>query len=158
MGNGGSGDEWTGGVEQELAPGVRALEHTADVGFEVEAGSLPELFMRAAFGLVELTREGAVPAAVGDVAPNVKTLELQASDLPGLLAAWLRELLYLDEVGGFGFVTADFEVLQAERLRAHVTGGRDPRRPVREIKGVTYHQLEMGRIGETWRARVYFDV
>jgi len=66
--------------------------------------------------------------------------------------------LYLDEVGGFGFVTAEFEVLEAERLRARVTGGRDARHPVRELKGVTYHQLEMGRIGETWRARVFFDV
>lgn len=38
-------------------PGVRALEHTADVGLEVEGGNLQELFLRGSLGAMWLVLE-----------------------------------------------------------------------------------------------------
>ena len=38
-------------------PGVRGLEHTADVGLEVEGADLPEIFLRGALGAMWLVLE-----------------------------------------------------------------------------------------------------
>lgn len=38
----------------ELSPGVGPLDHTADVGIEVRAPTLPELFRRAVAGMLVL--------------------------------------------------------------------------------------------------------
>lgn len=163
---------------------VTELSHTADVGFEVEAGSPEELFELAAAGLlraVGLDRPGApgdggqgaeagreagdLPPGSGASRPEGEAEELRLSrpDLDRLLVDWLRELLYR--------TTRDMEVPEAavERvevpadgpasLRARVrwrpAGGREPER---EIKGVTYHGLEVRERDGGWHARVVLDV
>jgi SHS2 domain-containing protein len=110
-------------------PGVSGVEHTADLGLEVEAPTLPELFRRGALGamwlvlerdavwrgpagppeerawdppLEEGARDG--PARVGDPAPSVqehRTLELVDEEISSLFRSWLRALLYWEETEGF---------------------------------------------------------
>lgn len=143
------------GEPEGFPSGVAALEHTADVGLEVTASMLPELFTRAAEGAMALVYGGA--PGVGAAAER-RTLRLEAPDRAGLLHAWLRELLYLREVEGFAFRDADFSELSERALVAEVSGGEAGREAEREIKGVTWHGLfvEGGKHG--WRARVIFDV
>ncbi|MBI4521387.1 MAG: archease [Gemmatimonadetes bacterium] len=133
-------------------PGVRQIEHTADVGIEVEAPERGELLRRAALGMTALILE-APPSPIEE-----RTLELTAADLPSLLMAWLRELLYWHEVEGFAFADAAFLEISDMHLRAAVRGGPDPVTPAREIKGVTYHNLVAQPRGDGWYARVIFDV
>lgn len=145
----------------ELSPGVREIEHTADLGIEVEAASLAELFRRAAAGTMALVREEVgpdEPAAPSQRAAGERLVWLEAEDTGGLLVRWLRELLYLQEVEGFVYRDATFERLEASRLRARVRGEADPSPPVRELKAVTYHGLEVRREDGRWRARVIFDI
>lgn len=167
------------GQGDSLSPGVRALDHTADVGFEVRASSLPELFRRAALGMLALLYEeeeayGSAPSAPlsgaaagsegvpGDrrlAGPDSsRLLELEALDRAGLLADWLRELLYLHEVHGLDYREADFLELEAGRLKATVRLASERRAPVRELKGVTYHGFELAAEPHGWRAVVIFDV
>ena len=154
-------------VEKEMERAVREIEHTADLGMEVEADTLPELFTRAAFGMMELVRgdEGADVQAGGDSSSRRSAgesrsvaLDLPKDDLDTLLVRWLRELLYLQEVDGFVYGEADFERLDASGLRALVTSRTDPEPQVRELKGVTYHGLEVERTDDGWRASVIFDI
>ncbi|MEN8377073.1 MAG: archease [Gemmatimonadota bacterium] len=154
----------------ELLPGVRAIEHTADLGLDIEAPTLPELFHRAAAGMFMLVlgREEAGEAeadqAPGEApsagnADTVRSLSLSAVDLPALLVAWLRELLYLHQVEELTYASADFETLdEAGSLKAQVKLAPASPETVREIKGVTYHQLAVVRQDGGWRARVVFDV
>lgn len=141
--------------------GVRALDHTADVGLVVDAPDLPALFTRAALGMEWLlgenieavTRMGRGPARAGDV-----DITLYAPELPVLLADWLRELLYLRQVRGRRFESARFQELSGTALLARIRLA-PAGEPVREIKGVTYHGLEADRApGGGWRARVIMDV
>lgn len=134
-------------------PGVTALEHTADVGIEVEAWGVDELFLRAAQGMAHLILEHELPAP-----SQTRRMSLTATDRPALLREWLRELLYWHETEGFTLSRATFHVLDATRLEAIVMGGPDPCGPVREIKGVTLHGLAATQRGEGWYARVIFDV
>jgi SHS2 domain-containing protein len=147
--------------------GVTGLDHMADVGLIVRAPTLEDLFRRAADGMMALLVGGADEEATGDQrrpspargdAPGTeREVALDAPDLEALLVAWLRELLFLFQVRGFGCAAAHFEALSATRLKAHVSGGPSAE-AVMELKGVTYHALAVRREGDGWFARVVFDV
>ena len=161
---------------------VTELEHTADAGLLVRATNMPELFERAAAAAVALAQGD--EAGRSDVSeervPGTRSVELQASaeasplpDDPSegadegirawhgvelLLARWLTEILYLLEVQHFEARDVTFSLLEPRRLRAVVHGVEGAPPGVREIKGVTYHGLEVSPDGEGWRARVIFDL
>lgn len=139
-------------------PGVIPMDHTADVGFELEAPDPAELFRRAAAGLMYLILER-VPERTGER----RELRISSPDLPGLLRDWLRELLYWHEAEGFAAASVEIGALSpgdggGAELEATVRGGPDEEPPVREIKGVTLHRLAAEARGDGWYGRVIFDV
>jgi protein archease len=163
-----------------LAPGVRAIEHTADIGMDVQAGSLADLFHHAALGMSAFLHEGedsAVQTATrsaarppeSDAAPSSdvepvlpggprRELNLEADDVASLLVQWLRELLYLHDVHGLAYRSAEFRRIDGTRLQAVVALAPDEGPEARELKGVTYHELQVEAEKDGWRARVIFDV
>lgn len=147
------------GPTMTTGEGVRELDHTADIGFEVEAASLDRLFRLAAGGLVSALGVAADPGA----RPRGDRLELERGDLERLLVAWLRELLHR--------AMAEHRVPEVESIRVERGDGTTPSSlaarlawapwaegPVREIKGVTYHGLRVRERGDGWHARVVLDV
>jgi SHS2 domain-containing protein len=140
-----------------LLPGVRALDHTADVGLELSAADLPELVNRAALGLswLLLEREASGPS-------EERPLRVIAESAASLLREVLRELLWWHESEGLaarGFT--DVRVRESPpglELSASAHLVRDEGVPVREIKGVTLHGLTAEPRGNGWYARVIFDV
>jgi len=158
-------------AEDQLPPGIREIDHTADIGMEIEAASLEELFRRAATGMMALVRDSGEASpdrrldespAGATASPAVRSLRIELDgdepDVAGLLVRWLRELLYLQEVAGFVYRDATFQRLDGSGLRASVRRHPEPSRRIRELKGVTYHGLAVERAGDRWRARVIFDV
>jgi SHS2 domain-containing protein len=142
-------------TETGAPEGVEPLDHTADVGYDVTAGTLEELFGRAAVGAVWL--------ALGCLPPEgseVRRLELEGESLAGLLRAWLREVLFWQEVEGFALSeVSDIEIEpEGARLEARVLGGPPLEDPEREIKGVTWHGLAVQATPDGWTARIIFDV
>jgi SHS2 domain-containing protein len=138
-------------------PGVRTLDHTADVGIEVDAPDLPELVRRAALGLTWLLLEREASGAMDE-----RSLKIEAFTRPTLLRDVLRELLWWHE--SEGLCTADvvnISVTQSKRGFTFTAVARLVRvrgAPVREIKGVTLHGLAAERRGDDWYGRVIFDV
>jgi SHS2 domain-containing protein len=137
----------------EIAPGVRELDHTADVGIAVTASEPTELFRRAALGMARLMREEG-----GSGRSAERVVELPADSLDLLLVSWLAELLYLDEVEGFVFEDAAFVQLGDGGLKATVVGRIEAEIPERQLKGVTYHGLLLEPDAGGWQARVIFDI
>ncbi|MFH1762717.1 MAG: archease [Gemmatimonadota bacterium] len=158
--------------EETPIPGVRGLDHTADLGLEIRAPGLPELFRRAALGVMWLVLEDQSGHAVDDPLPTggerSKSVELNEEELSTLLRSWLRMVLYWDETEGFVAVDASLFLLPtplcdgknglAFGLRGEVVGRFDQGPRVREIKGVTLHGLRVGRLEGGWFGRVIFDV
>lgn len=138
----------------------RFVDHTADVGAEIEARTLAGLFSEAALAFTDaVTRLPEVRTR------RVHTVSLAADDLETLLVDWLQELLYLFEVDGLLVREADVKVREDDgevRLEATLRGeSYDPRhhRVKVLVKGVTYHGLEVtGSDGAGWHARVIFDI
>lgn len=146
---------------------LRELEHTADIGFEVIAGSLERLFRLAADGLVRAL--GATASTTrrpsesdADATNGDERLELERPDLERLLVAWLRELLHRAtterRLPRVTELRVRPEVEGAAELEARVTWLPVDQEPVREIKGVTYHGLRVERAADGWHARVVLDV
>lgn len=155
---------------------VDPLSHTADVGYEVRADALGELFRGAAAGLAYAVRGEPPPPPSGptegdrgsEAGPGaseggggVESLSIDRPDRERLLVAWLRELLYRMTGEGRFPEAVEVEMTGPSSLRARVRwsdagGGR---RVAREIKGVTYHGLRVDRDDDgRWHARLVLDV
>lgn len=141
----------------------RTIEHTADLGLEIEAPSLAELFVTGALGMAGVlvgSEEGGVPGPVSAEASSWRQLDLEAPDTEALLVEWLRELLHIQMSDGKLVAAAEIEELDDGRLVARVGLGEpgEGREVERELKGVTYHDLAVERRSDGWFARVVFDL
>jgi SHS2 domain-containing protein len=126
----------------------RFADHTAELEVELEAESAEGVLVEALRAFAELAGE-----ADGEVVEH--PVDIAASDLPALLAAWFDELLFL----------ADAERLIPEGAEVSISGSRatgvvrarrgEPR-PL--VKAVTLHRLRFRPEDGVWRARVVLDV
>jgi SHS2 domain-containing protein len=127
------------------------IDHTGDIGVDVRAESREGLFAEAARAMFDILA-GAPERVEG--APE--TLAIPEGEDAEALRDFLAELLYRFSmerkmyVGfkpGSGTVAGAWEPYDAAR------------HPLRtELKAVTWHQLEVTREKDGWRARVIFDV
>lgn len=134
----------------------RLLDHTADLGIEVEGPSLEELFARAGEAIFELMVElDTVDTAVS------RHLVIEGADLADLWVNYLREVLYL--WGGESLLMKKVQIINLTETSLEATLYGEPYNSrkhelMMEIKAVTYHQAEVVRTPEGWKGRVIFDV
>jgi len=134
----------------------REIEHTADLGIEVNAADLPSLFACAGEALFTLIAD---PASVEG--RESITLSAVGDDHEELLHAWLCELLAQFNVGGFVAKSCNVSQITNDRVDGVIRGAKLDlaRHGFRtEIKGVTYHNLKVWHENGQWHARVIFDV
>ena len=139
---------------------IRMLDHTADVGFEVEAPTLEDLFDEARRALL-MTMFDRPPERGEERRP----VRLSAADLEILLVRWINELVYFIQSTGFVPVHAEIQIREDDGgsffLEALLVGA-----PLElesygwqgEIKSATFHELDVTQGSEGWRARVILDV
>jgi len=130
------------------------LEHTADVGLRLEGDTLEEAFRAAGEGFASL--QGAWFPGVGEE----RKVEVRAVDNPGLLVAWINELLYMQEVEDAVFGGFDVKQVADGGLEAVVRIAPRARRDLEAVgvKAATYHRLRLERGSGGWTADVYLDV
>jgi len=134
----------------------REIEHTADLGVEITAAGLPQLFASAGEALYALIADPATIESREDI--NISATGDNPEDL---LHAWLCELLALFNVQGF--VGKHCEIVksskgQVEGCRSGETLDLKPQDFHTENKGVTYHDFKVWQEAGAWHARVIFDV
>ena len=135
------------------------LEHTGDIGIRAYGGTLEELFINAALGLLE---------AIADLSTVGTTtqieIEVSAESLEELMVAWLDELNFRHEVEEIFFRMVEIrEISEAPYRLAGVAYGEpvDFMKHVvyTEIKSITYHQLIVEQTpADRWMAQVIFDL
>ncbi len=135
---------------------IRTVEHTADIGIEVQADSATELFEAAARGMFSIITD--LDLVSSDVTREVR---LESGDLEELMFKWLNELLYL--LGAELLLFSKFEVHTVHEGRLEATVGGETldlakHEMTTEIKAATYHQLAVREDEGSWFARVIFDV
>jgi len=141
---------------EEIRPQYELLDHTADLGIRVAAGTLEKLFENAGLALFDLLTD------LGKVRPAARyTISVEAENQEGLLVQWLRELLYRFFGEKTVFCRLEVTHLTQASLSAVCWGERvNPDRHVfrTEIKAVTYHALRVARTEAGWTAEVIFDI
>jgi len=132
------------------------INHTADLGIKVRGFSLKKLFENAARAMFDLIVD------LDTVKKrNQMTIEIKGGELEELLADWLRDILY--RCNGDKYLLKEFKIekISPEGLKARVRGEKlDMSRHTlrREIKAVTYHDLEIRKLNHEWQAQIIFDI
>ncbi len=131
--------------------GFRERPHTADWALEVWAPDLGALLRQAAIGMYTLM---GVRLQSG---PRVTHhFELRLIDAESLLVSFLSELLYWTGRDGIGFDTFDLALKDA-MLQAAVSGA-PLMSQAKEIKAVTYHNLQVRQTDRGLETTIVFDV
>ncbi len=130
----------------------KILEHTADIGIEVESLNLEKAFEEAALAMISLSID------INKVDKTIKkNFNLSAENYDSLLVKFLSEILYLFDAEQFvpRYVKVKINGLT---LNAELEGekyNREKHGSYLVIKAVTYHMLMVDQAG---RLRVLFDI
>lgn len=131
--------------------GYVELEHTADWALKVWAPDLEMLFITAAKGMYDLSEISFAQNETQDV-----RIQLDAPDDETLLVDFLSELLFYGEIDNVAFHKFNL-ILEGSSLRALLTGSPILSRK-KEIKAVTYHNLEITERDNKLEVIIVFDV
>jgi protein archease len=134
----------------------RLLEHTADMGIEATGADPAELFTAAAEGLRAILSDAPIRPCT-----SWQEVAVRGQDREELLINWLNTILFRLEVDGLFPERFRIETISATRLTARIGGvllDGSILLPDREVKAATWHQLEIVREEEGWRARLYLDL
>jgi SHS2 domain-containing protein len=141
---------------RDPGPLAREIEHTADLGLEIEAPTLGLLFERAGLAVLGLVVDLAA------VEPRTRTdLGIAADGHEALLHDWLQALLLRLQTDGFALSELAVEAVDTDGVSGW--GAGEPLDRARhaiytEIKGVSYHELTVRATPGGWWARVILDV
>ena len=131
----------------------KILDHISDLKIKVFGKNLPELFENAVLAIRECLRpEIEIPEK------NTKSkIKIKSADLSSLLVDFLSEVLYQTQVNKEIYYKVKFDKLSDTELEAELFGKKVKRFGL-EIKGVTYHNLEIKKIKNHWQAIIVFDI
>lgn len=128
----------------------RWVEHTGELELVLEGSDEAEVFADAVAALNELL-DGSSTGS-----PQSREVALRSPERATLLAAWIDELVFLAETEDFVPERVDTLELEADALRAAVSGRLG--RPPHLVKAVTYHGLDFRAEDGRVRARAVLDV
>lgn len=134
----------------------RPIEHTADLGVEIEAADLHGLFSSGAEALY-----GTIADLAGIEEREEITMAVSGEGWEELFHAWLCELLAQFNLKGFVGRRCEMKRVAADHVEGRVKGeilDLKRHRFYTEIKGVTYHGFKVWEEDGRWHARVIFDV
>ncbi len=132
--------------------GFRERAHTADWELEVWAPDLAKLLEQAAYGMYAISG-----AKIDVLSRKARVLTLHAGDAESLLVRFLSELLWLEQEDGSGFDRISVSITDNYNLEAELSGGQITGLD-KEIKAVTYHNLEVESTPQGLQVNIVFDV
>lgn len=130
----------------------RFVDHTAELQLEIDAPTREAVLEDAVLALGELLGGDGLPVG----ASRTRELVVGAGDDHALLAAWIDELVFVSETEGL--VPSRVERIDTGPFGVRADVSFTEGAPPHVVKGATYHDLELGPHGESWRGRVVLDV
>ena len=131
----------------------KILEHKADLKIRIFGKAKEEIFKNALWALADILK----PEFLEE--KSTEHLHLQSADLPSLLVDFLSEILYLTQTKRTVYSEVKFRRFTKNQIDA-ILFGQKVKSLEEEIKGVTYHDLDIHRDNKTglWQATLLFDV
>ena len=136
------------------------LDHTADVGFEIESSSLNELFKASAI----LTFD--VMADLKKVSPKItKKIKLKNSKIDNLLFNFIEELIFLKDSEYMLFSKFDIKITHSIDngffLIAEIKGEKiNPKKHElkTDVKAITLHKFYVKKIKKKFKTSIILDI
>lgn len=129
------------------------LEHTADIQIRSYGKELSELFVNSALGMMEFIFG---KKALGKKSDRFEDISVDSDSLENLLIEWLSLLHYQSSTLYRAYIFYDVKLLEEKKIAARV--GSVSARAVEDIKGVTYSELQIEKMGKIWQATVVYDI
>ncbi len=129
------------------------LEHKADLKIRVFGKTREELFQNAMLGMFA----AAVYEPEEASEAITREIRIESTDLQALLVDFLSQLLYFCETNREVYEKVSFGELSEKHLFSTLTGKKLKKMGV-QIKGVTYHDLEVKQQKDYWEAVILFDI
>jgi SHS2 domain-containing protein len=134
--------------------GFEELAHTADLEIRAWGEDMVSLIRQAAAGMIQLSGVEGLAEGISSVKQNIS---LKAMDYEGLLILFLEELLYR--------LTEDYMVYEIQKLsitsdytlKAKLKGAQI-KSYQRDIKAVTYHNLNIRSSADGYEVNIVFDI
>jgi len=139
-----------------MEPAYELFDHTADMGIRVRAATLPELLAPAGEGLYSVIGNVVAGEEAGPAG-----FDLTGRESAELLRDYLAELLILLERNHRVVTAVDPSIYTEHRLAVTVQTGRlDGKRSslLREVKAITYHELDIRLIPGGYEATLIVDI
>jgi SHS2 domain-containing protein len=141
-------------MKDNQGSGFEELAHTADLEIRVWGKDMVSLFIASVEGMFSLSGIEELEQGVSTVK---QTITLKAMDYEGLLILFLEELLYR--------LTEDYMMFQVQKLsisddfslKAQLKGNQITSYQ-RDIKAVTYHNLNIRAVPEGYEVNIVFDI
>lgn len=138
----------------------REIDHTGDIGIEVTAPTLTQLFERAALGMFQVLTDLDVVQT-----PDATPITVDGRDREALMVRWLSELNYCHTVDDVLYGAVEVESIDEtdDGLTLTATARGEPIDPARhtvytEIKAITFHGLDVHETEDGWAVQVIFDM
>ncbi len=128
------------------------LEHTADLRIRIFGTTKQQLFLNALKAMTFIQNPDLSEESV------VRKVKIKSSDVSFLLVDFLSEVLYLTQTKKEAYLGVKFREFSDTFLKAELDG-RKVKRFKEDIKGVTYHELEIKQQKDgTWETTILFDI
>jgi SHS2 domain-containing protein len=134
----------------------KVFDTTGDVGINVYANNLKELFEQASIGLFSLITDLKKLNVT-----TTKKVEIIADSYENLIIKWLNELIFLFDTEGFIGKSVEIKDINQNKLIAIIKGDFfDEKKHIRGIliKAATYHKLKIEKKNDEWYASIIFDI
>jgi SHS2 domain-containing protein len=134
--------------------GFEEVSHTADLEIRVWAKDLESLFRQSAAGMVHLS---GVEELMEGISSVKQTISLEAMDYEGLLILFLEELLYRLTEDYMIYDIKKLSITSDYALKANLKGSQI-KSYQRDIKAVTYHNLNISTTADGYEVQIVFDI
>lgn len=139
------------------------LPHIADLKLRIFGSSHEELFKNALAGMFQAAGPAA-PACrrnrgrlLCSELPIKRKISVESDDLDSLLVDFLSEALYLSDSKNEAYLDAKILRLTDKKVEAEIRGVKVNNFDD-EIKAVTYHELEIKKVGDHFETVIVFDI
>jgi len=136
--------------KKQLLPKLTEVPHTADVAIEVLGDCLDELFVNAAYGMLSIMEINGQEKNMGR-----EKILLTEYDYESLLVAFLSEILFVVEQKRNPFniqVKISGSQLESTFQSFSIISY------IKEIKAVTFNQLNIKETNSQFKTRIVFDI
>ncbi|MBE6493658.1 MAG: archease [Methanosphaera stadtmanae] len=134
------------------------FETTADIGITAYGETIEIAFINSALGTMNLITD------INQIKPKIsKSVEIKSEDIYGLLYDWITELLILLDSDFFIASQYDIKITKNKEyvLTGSITGdiyNTDNYNYKTEVKAITYHNMDIKKIGNKYKLNFILDL